>query len=226
MKMFNREKEDITSDQKRRKFILEKKRSLPRIINDEYLPNFPAFNVLDAGNKLSVIEARFRCKINCWRTLSSKAKWECIRPSPFMEDSSYDTEIDIIVEYNPATISLLNVGLILDIDETLPEKIRFKRERWSIFEAIALFKNPDLESKIVLLRQETQKLQTLWGRKSVHTINAKEFFKTFKVSLQIWKTKQKSNGKVERTKLFDTFNNPKIIGKVLRKTKKNYFLFE
>ena len=134
-----------------------------------------------------------------------------------MEHSSYDTEIDIIVEYNPAKISLLNVGLILDIDEILPERIRFKRLRWTIFEAVALFRNPALESSIVLLRQEIQKLQTLWGRKSVHTIHAKEFFKKFKMSLQIWKTTPISIGKVERTKIFDTFQNPKIIGKVLKK---------
>ena len=220
MRLFNREKEDVATDQDRRNFIRAKKRHLPKTVYEEYLPSFPAFNILDAGSKLSVIEAHFRVKINCWQTLSPRAKWECVRPSPFMEDSSYDTEIDIIVEYHPANISLLNVGLILDIDEALPERIRLKRSRYTIFEAIALFKNPALESSIVLLRKETQNLQTLWGRKSVHTINFIEFFKKFKIALQIWKKTQTSSERVERTKLFDTFYNPKIIGKVLKhKTK-------
>ena len=213
MRMFNRKKENIKTNQDRLNFIRAGKRQLPKKINEEYLPNFPAFNILDAEDKLSVIEAHFRVKINCWRTLSSKAKWECIRSSPFMDESNYDTEIDIIVEYDPMKVSLLNIGLILDIDETLPEKIRLKRTRYTIFEALALFKNPSLESRILLLRQETRKLQTLWGRKSVHTIHAKEFFKKFKISLQIWKKTQVWDRRKECTKLFDTFQNPKLIGK-------------
>ena len=225
MRIYDREKENITTDQHRNYFIRKTKQHLARKINEEYLSSFPAFDILDAEDKLSVIEAHFRVKINCWRTFSSKAKWECVRISPFMDRDSYDTEIDIIIKYSEIRISLLNVGLILQIDETLPHKIRYKRRSWTIFECLALYENPDLEEKIIPLRQESRKLQQIWDQKSVRTKDIRKFYDLFKVSPQIWKKKH-LNKKVKRNKIFDIPSVPKLKGQVKYFLENNIIIIE
>ena len=58
--------------------------------------------------------------------------------SPFMKESSYDTIVDIIVPYTEVKISLQNVGLVLNVDKTFPIDKRFKRQKWTLFESLAI----------------------------------------------------------------------------------------
>ena len=131
-----------------------------------------------------------------------------------MEASEYDVVLDVIVPYSEIEISLMDVRLVLDVDEAFPEEIRFKRKRLTLFEAASLFKNPELKKSLNCWRAETQKLQTQWGRKSVHTIDAKEFYRTFKLSLQIWSIRSHGENTLNRQKIFDRRGSPKLIGKL------------
>ena len=219
MKAYNEGKEQINSENDRVNLLKRIKRSLSKKVEDEYIPLFPSFTPMDAGNELTEIEKKLRCKINCWRSFSVRSKWECVRVSPFMDKDSYDTEIDIMIEYSEIRISLLNVGLILEIDEFLPQKLRFKRHSWTIFESLAIFKHPELEETVIPLRRETRKLQEIWSQKSVHTIDSRRFYELFKVSPQIWMKKilqeNDERTKIEKIKIFDRLSNPKLIGPVL-----------
>ena len=219
-KAYNEGKDVNDSGNQRSIFLQKIKRSLQKKVEDEYIPLFPSFMPSEAGTKLPEIEKKLRCRINCWRSFSARSKWECVRVSPFMDKDSYDTEVDIIIEYSEIKISLLNVALILEIDEALPQKIRYKRQCWTIFESLALYNKPELEHTVIPLRHETRKLQEIWGQKSVHTINARKFYDLFKVSPQIWKkkilkaTENANSTKIERIKIFDRLSNPKLIGPV------------
>ena len=210
--MFDDEEEQIISDKDRKKFLIRAKRAIAQKIDEDYSSKIVDFMPEDAGHKLHEIESTFRCKIYCWRNFSSRSPWECIRYSPFMSKSSYDTIVDIIVPYSEVKISLQNVGLVLDVDKTFPAEKRFKRHKWTLFESLAIFRNPELRSTISDLRQKTQKLQTEWARDSVHTIDSKEFKKTFNVCLQIWKKIYVTENKIERIKTSDRLGTPKLIG--------------
>ena len=213
-KMLDDENVSISTKQERDKFVARAKRAIANKIDRDYTSKIADFKPEDGGHKLQEIESIFRCKIYCWRRLSSRAPWECIRYSPFMSESSYDTIVDIIIPYSEVKISLQNVGLVLDVDTEFPDEKRFKRQKWTLFESLAILKKPELRSKISDLRKETQKLQTEWGRDSVHTIDSKEFKKAFNASLQIWKKIHINEGKVERIKTSDRLGTPKLIGEV------------
>ena len=170
----------------------------------------PDFDPITSGNSLMEIEKLFRCKIYCWRTSSVRSKWECYRHSPYIAE--YDTIVDVIIDYNNASLSLANVGVVLDVDETFPESIRYKRKRWTIFEATALTKNPELKDSIHNLREKTFEFEKLWGRKSVHIVEAKEFWQKFNLSLQVWSIAEDEHNHVRRLKVFDYPKYPSFIG--------------
>ena len=213
-KMYDNEEESISSDHARKKFIVRAKRAITHKIDENYLSKISDFVPEDAGNKLQEIESVFRCKIYCWQKYSTFSKWKCIRRSPVTSESAFDTIVDIIVPFNEVKISLQDVKLVLDADKTFPIEKRFRREKWTLFESLAILKNPELRNTICELRVETQKLENMWGKESVHTIDSKEFKKLFNVSLQIWKKIHISDTKVERIKTSDRLGTPKLIGRV------------
>ena len=193
-------------------FIIQTKRRIERIIETEYLVKVPDFDPFTAADSLQEIEAFFQCKIYCWRTESPTSKWECFRHSPYIEN--YETVVDIIISHHENFISLENVGLVLGVDEVLPENKRYQRKRWTIFEAASLMKNPDLRNTIEPLRKKVAEFEKLWGRKTVHITDAKEFWQKFQLSLQVWAVSHNSSENLKRVKCFDYPKFPSLIGMV------------
>ena len=210
MKRLYDQEESKLNESERNKFRNRTKKKLPKLVSDKYLPKMPDFDPIKSGDSLIEIEKLFRCKIYCWTTASTRSKWECCRHSPYISD--YDTVVDIIIEYDPVKISLMNVGLVLEPDDTFPEDVRYQRKSWTILEATAQMKNPDLKHTIVKLRKAVAELERLWGRKSVHIADAKEFWMTFKLSLQVWTTTYDNFNHVGRFKVFDYPRFPNLIG--------------
>ena len=186
------------------------KKSFGEDVQQKYLSKMPEFDPLNAGDSLRELETLFRCKIYCWTTASARSKWECCRHSPYITD--YDTVVDIIIEYDPVKISLMNVGLVLDVEETFSKSNRYKRKNWTILEATAMMKNPELQDTIEKLREEVAKLEQIWGKQSVHIADAKQFWTKFKLSLQVWSTTYDAFNHVGRFKVFDYPRFPNLIG--------------
>ena len=107
----------------------------------------------------------------------------------------------------------MNVRLVLDVDKVFPETIRYKRKRWTILEAVALMKKPELKNSIAELREKVAELEVIWGRKNIHIVEAKEFWKKFNLSLQIWSIAHDEFNHVRRVKVFDYPKYPSLIGK-------------
>ena len=184
-----------------------------RIVEEEYKPKIPEFDHLESGTKLRQIETLFRVKIFLWVHPTRQSKWECVRRPMFMPKTEYDHCIDIVLDqYFPGQISLDNCGLILDIDETIPANCRMPRDRWTLFEALAIFRNPELRTNISLLRARVEELETIWGRKTMHCADAEEFYARFKASPQIWLTSEARNRVIRRDKIFDQPGFPNLIG--------------
>ena len=200
---------EMQDSQKRKNFILRTKKRLARVVREEYTAKIPDFDPETAGDSLQTIEKILQCKIYCWKQESQYSKWECIRHSPYLED--FDTIVDIIIKNHTNGVSLVDVGSILEVDKVIPEDKRLQRKRWTIFEAACLMKNPDLRNKIKILRKETANLEKIWGCEYVHVTDAAEFWKKFKLSLQVWSVSY-NNDNPRRHKVFDSPKTPKLIG--------------
>ena len=175
------------------------------------MPNFDP----NETDKLRVIESTFRVKIFVWSHPSSKSKWNCIRRPQVMLSDNFDSFIDVVIdrdESNTTAFTLINCGLILNVDETIPAQKRVQRSRFTIFEALAILKNPNLKSGISKLRESVKELESVWGRKTVHCADAREFYKIFKASLQIWITTEDRKKGLKRDKVFDQAGFPNLIG--------------
>ena len=141
-----------------------------------------------------------------------------------MSSSAYDNFVDIILTDAEVELSLENCGIIFDIDESIPIENRRKRETWTLFEAVAIQKDVRLETKTSALRSRVQALEDQWGKTEFHTVDAKEFFKMFKLNIQIWNIGQTGRRNIIREKIFDRFGMPKLIGKFsIRSSFSKYF---
>ena len=129
-----------------------------------------------------------------------------------MPKSAYDNFVDIILTDAEIELSLVNCGLILDIDETIPEKFRKKRETFTLFEALAIAKNPELETKVSALRSKVESLEHAWGKSEFHIADASDFYREFKMSVQIWSFNTTGEKSIFRQKVFDRRGSPKLIG--------------
>ena len=185
---------------------------MEKMIASEYVSKVPDFEASNGGNRLPEIEKKFRCKIFLWACPSRDSKWECIRVAPFMASETFDYVVDAIVDYTEGEISLFNARLVLNVDELLPEENRLKRTRWTIFEALAIYTNPKLKGTVEKLRSVVDELEQKWGRESVHIADATEFYKMFKMSLQVWCITSCGVRKIRRDKIFDRKGYPKLIG--------------
>ena len=175
------------------------------------MPNFDPTET----DQMRVIESTFRVKIFVWSHPSSESKWNCIRRPQVMLSDNFDTFIDLIIDRDQddaTNFSLINCGLILNVDEAIPAQKRIKRTRYTIFEALAILKNPNLKSEISKLREKVKELESVWGRKTVHCADAREFYKIFKASLQIWITSEDRKNGIRRNKVFDQAGFPNLIG--------------
>ena len=183
-------------------------------MTNDYLKKFEKIDI-DAGlSQITDIEQIMRCKIFVWTRPTVHSKWDCFRYAPFMEKNSYDNFVDIIVEFSPDMISLRNVGLILDVDESFPSHLRLKRTKWTLFESVALHKNPKLRESVHKLRCQVENLEESWGKSYFHAEFGTEFYKKFKLSLQIWRIFSIGENKICREKFFDRRGAPKLIGQV------------
>ena len=95
-------------------------------------PNFDPDNPDD----LYEIEKLFRCRVHLWGKRATYGKYERIRASPYLAPANYDFHVDIIlrdIEFADIEITLVNCGVCLDIDKTIPTDIRIKRQTWTLF---------------------------------------------------------------------------------------------
>ena len=220
-----RAKFDTMSKSLRPNLIKKWKNDISQSIGNDYLgksPNFDPNNLDD----LYEIEKIFRCRIHLWGKQARLGKYECIRASPFLESAKYDFHVDVIlrdIDFADIEISLVNCGVILDIEKTLPANIRKKRSKWTLFEALAIHKNPKLETAIHALRDKVRIFETEWKNETFHTDDAREFYAKFHANVQIWNINEIRQNKVIREKVFDRRGMPKLIGQFLFKL---YFLRE
>ena len=211
-KLYDKEvTEPFQSRQERKNWVLNSKKKLSKIVEADYLPKMPDFDPALAIEHMAEIEKFLQCRIYCWRKQTVLSKWKCCRYSPYQKE--YETSVDIVLEYDECGMSLMDVGVILEIDYILPEDIRYQRTEWTIFEAAVLFKKPQLKSSVKELRKEVQDLEKIWGRGTVHVSDAKEFWQKFGLSLQVWKVKRTEYNRVKRIKKFDYPRFPNLIGK-------------
>lgn len=204
--------EPFENSHERKLWVMKSRKKLKKIVEEDFLPLMPGFDPVLACDSLRQIEELFKCKIYCWRTATTKSKWECYRHAPF--SANYETTVDIVIQYNPVGMSLDDVGVLLEVDFILPPEKRYKRSRWTIFEAVALLKRPELFEEIKQLRKEVKILEESWGRKSVHITDAKEFWQKYKLSLQVWRIHYNEFNKVKRSKVFDFPRFPNLIGMI------------
>ena len=205
------------SKNQRRNIVRKWKNEISKNIGNDYLGKYPNF---DSNNSdgLYEIEKIFRCRIHLWGKRTRLGKYECIRASPFFASAKYDFHADIIlrdIDFADIEISLINCGVILDIEKTLPVDIRKKRCKWTLFEALAIQKNPKLETKIVELREKVRIFETEWENETFHVDDAREFYEKFHASVQIWNINEIRQNKVIREKVFDRRGMPKLIGEFL-----------
>ena len=191
------------------------KKFISQNIGNDYLeksPNFDPNNLDD----LYEIEKLFRCRIHLWGKRARLGKYECIRASPFLASAKYDFHADIILhDIDFAEISLVNCGVILNLDTTLNANIRKKRCKWTLFEALAIQKNQKLETEIHALREKVRMFETEWNNETFHIDDASEFYKKFHANIQIWNVNEIRQNKVIREKVFDRRGMPKLIGQFL-----------
>ena len=187
------------------------KKDISENIGNDYLGKFPNFDPNNLDH-LHEIEKIFRCRIHLWAKRTRLGKYECIRASPFL--ANYDFHADIILrDFADIEISLDNCGVILDIDKTLPVNIRKKRCKWTIFEALAIQKNPELETQIYALREKVRIFETEWKNETFHVDDAREFYEKFHANVQIWNKKSRRDRTVVCKKVFDRRGMPKLIGR-------------
>ena len=129
-----------------------------------------------------------------------------------MPKSAYDNFVDLILPDAEIELSLTNCGLILDIDEAIPEKLRNKRQLFTLFETLAIAKCPKIESEISALRSKVESLEQEWGKSEFHIDDASEFYRRFKMNVQIWSVNSTGPKSVIREKVFDRRGAPKLIG--------------
>ena len=175
------------------------------------MSKFPDFDP-NFLSEIHEIEKKLRCRIYLWGRRSQFGNYECFRRSPFMSKSAYDNFVDIILTDAEIELSLVNCGLILDIDETIPDKFRKKRETFTLFEALAIAKNPELETKVSALRSKVESLEHAWGKSEFHIADASDFYREFKMSVQIWSLNTTGEKSIFRQKVFDRRGSPKLIG--------------
>lgn len=202
------------SKNQRGNLIRKWKSEISQAIAEEYLGKFSNFNPEDT-NYIFKLEKIFRCRIVIWGQESAFAKIECFRRSFFMPPENYDNFVDLMLPDNQLTLN--NVTLLLDVDESLPteSRKRFNPQTWTLFECVAIQKNPALAMKITDLRETVKTLEEKWGRSSCHLADAEKFYKIFKMNLQIWNIYQSGTRNIFREKIFDRRGMPKLIGKVL-----------
>lgn len=198
---------------KNKRFVLIRKwrKEVSRSIKATYFSKFPDFDPHMLSD-LTEIEKEFRCRIFLWGRRSQFAKYECFRKSPYMAPTDYDHFVDLILSDSEIELSLENVGLVFNFDETIPPKIRMKRKTWTLFEAIAIAKQPTLEENISELRAVVKKLETEWGKPAFHFADARDFFRKFKTNPQIWSVNTVNENQICREKIWDRRGSPKVIG--------------
>ena len=204
---FNSKNEKFKVLKRGRRFVKSK-------VTSQYLDQFQAVDTDLGLSEISKIEKISRCKIFVWTRPSIQSKWDCIRSPPYMPSNSYDNFVDIIVQYSNDLISLKNAGLILDVDESFPEHLRLKKKKFTLLEAVAIQKNPNLISSVGKTRLEVQKLEEIWGKNKFYAEDSAEFRRKFKLSLQLWRIIELGDNKIFREKLSDRRGTPKLIGTV------------
>lgn len=187
------------------------KKKVSTTIEEEYVSKFPEFdpNIL---SDLHEIEKSLRCRIYLWGRRSQFGKYECFRKSPFMPKSTYDNFVDVLLTESEIELSLINCGLILDIDETISENLRDKRQNFTLFEALAIAKRPEIKNKIALLRSYVESLEQEWGKSDFHIEDATNFYRKFKMNVQIWSINSTGPRSIIREKVFDRRGMPKLVG--------------
>ena len=196
----------------RRVLVRKWKKQILKSVDKDFVTKFPDFEPQFLSN-LYEIEVELRCRIYLWgRRSKFGKKYECFRHSPYMPPTKYDNYVDIILVDAELELNLEKCGLIFDIDTTIPYDVRFKRKTWTIFEAAAIHKKPELEENVFDLRSVVTKLEAEWGRPEFHFADAKEFFKQFRLCVQVWTINDVSDSGVFRYKIFDQRGEPKLIG--------------
>ena len=164
-------------------------------------------------DSLYEIEEELRCRIYLWGQRATRGKYDCVRTSPFMLASNFDTYVDIILDCDHENaISTENVGVIFDIDKIIPEESRCKKQSWTLFQAAAIKKYPKLENKISGLREKVAQMELEWNRSEWHFADGSEFYTKFKLGVQVWNINSCGRRKVIREKIFDRYGSPKLIG--------------
>ena len=195
--------------------ICKWKKDIVKSLGKDYLEKYPHFDP-DNLDDLYEIEKFFRCRIHLWGKRAKNGKYERIRPSPYLAPADYDFHVDIIlrdIEFADIEITLVNCGVCLHVDKILPPEIRIKRKTWTLFEALAIQKNPKLQDEISALREKTRLFETEWAKEKFHIADAKDFYKQFHANVQIWNKSASRNRKVFREKIFDRIGMPKLIGR-------------
>ena len=187
------------------------RKEVSKTICENYISKLPDYDpkVLD---DLYKIEKEFRCKIYLWGKKFREGKYQCFREGKQMPVTDFDDHIDVILENPELEISLDNAGLIFEVDETFPPETRLVRKTWSLFEAYAIQKNPNLMTDVSGLRTATEKAEADWGKLNFHVDDGREFYEKFKVNVQIWTINQIGTNRVFRHKVWDRYGMPKLIG--------------
>lgn len=197
---------------KRRNLIRAWRNEISTTTQKDLISKCPVFRPL-VYDDLPKIEKQFRCRIYLWGKRSQRAKYECVRKSPYMRTSAYDNFIDLILT-DIEIESLIDVSVIFDIDEISPDQRKKQNpQTYTLFEAIAIEKNPELDGSITRLRQKVKSFENEWGKSEFHIADAIEFYKKFKINIQIWNINQKPGCRnFIREKIFDRRGMPKVIG--------------
>ena len=201
------------------------RKEVSKDISEKYLSKFPDYDSTVSDN-LYKIEKEFRCKIYLWGKKSREGKYQCFREGKQMPVTDFDDHVDIILEHSELEITLNNVGLILEVDETFPPETRLVRKTWSLFEAYAIQKNQKLMTDVSGLRCATEKAEADWGKLNFHVDDAREFYEKFKANVQIWTINQIGSNRVFRHKVWDRRGMPKLIGNAFDLLRLNRFVFD
>ena len=208
-----------SSRNQRNSMIQSWKRQIRKNLNEDFILKCPDYDATCLSD-LEKIEKIFRCRIYLWGQRTIRTKFECLRHSPYMPKSAYDNYVDVILTNVSIELSFENAGVIFDIDDTtgLPEDVRIKRQTWTLFEAVAIQKQPRLETKVTALREKVSLLETEWGKSEFHIADSREFRQKFQLTVQIWNIIEQFEGRsVMREKVFDTLGMPKLIGQFSKK---------